>query len=358
MKNKSEDKNKKEHIFRKWVGFAKKKIFNNRTIIGFLFCFLSLSIVGELVIFFLLPNELTDQIPFLVVPAVALCITIIIIHNYRHNNKQLDTLTDAFERVSCGDYNVSLDVPRRGGYKVIYRNFNKMAKELSSVQILKDGFIQDFSHEFKTPIASINGFANLLLEGDLTEEERVQYLKIIADESSRLSTLAESTLMLSRLENQQFVGEIKPYRLDLQVKECIILLEHEWASKNISIVSDIDEVEFNGNAQLMQQVWVNLLGNAVKFTPQGGEITISLKNKNGGITALISDNGIGMSEEVALHVFDKYFQGDSSRFTPGNGLGLAIVKRIVTLSGGTISVESRDGEGSTFIVEFAKEIQD
>ena len=228
-----------------------------------------------------------------------------------------------------------------------------MAKELSGVQIFKDGFIHDFSHEFKTPISSINGFANLLLEGGLSDEERVQYLKIISDESERLSTLAENTLMLSRLENQQFIGEVKPYRLDLQIKECVILLEREWTAKDIDVVSDIAEAEFSGNAQLMQQVWLNLLNNAIKFTSPKGTITVSLREKSGKVTACISDTGTGMSAEVAAHIFDKYYQGDSSRATSGNGLGLAIVKRIVTLSGGTISVVSREGEGSTFTVEFA-----
>ena len=156
--------------------------------------------------------------------------------------------------------------------------------------------------------------------------------------------------MLGRLENQQFIGEIKPYRLDLQLKECIILLENAWAEKNIAIESDLPATTFSGNRSLMQQVWVNLLSNAIKFTPAGGEISIGIFREKNCVRVRVADNGIGMSEEVASHVFEKYYQGDPSHATAGNGLGLAIVRRIVTLSGGEISLVSREGEGSAFTV--------
>ena len=289
-------------------------------------------------------------IPIAIMPALAVAITIIIIYVNSENNKMAAKFADAFDKVSHGEFGYQLEVPKSGQFKSLFENFNKMSKELKSIQTLKDEFIHDFSHEFKTPIASINGFANLLLDGGLSEEERTQYLKIIAHESARLSALSENTLMLSRLENQQFIGEVKPYRLDLQIKECVILLERAWSEKNISIDSELTRVQFSGNASLMQQVWLNILSNAIKFTPSGGEIAIRLSSANGNAEVRISDNGIGMSEEVASHIFDKYYQGDTSHSTAGNGLGLAIVKRIVTLSGGAVSVESKEGEGSTFIV--------
>ncbi len=289
-------------------------------------------------------------IPIAIMPALAVAITIIIIYVNSENNKMAARFADAFDKVSHGEFGYQLEVPKSGQFKSLFENFNKMSKELKSIQTLKDEFIHDFSHEFKTPIASINGFANLLLDGGLSEEERTQYLKIIAHESARLSALSENTLMLSRLENQQFIGEVKPYRLDLQIKECVILLERAWSEKNISIDSELTRVQFSGNASLMQQVWLNILSNAIKFTPSGGEIAIRLSSANGNAEVRISDNGIGMSEEVASHIFDKYYQGDTSHSTAGNGLGLAIVKRIVTLSGGAVSVESKEGEGSTFIV--------
>lgn len=290
-------------------------------------------------------------VPIAVMPVIALALTGIIIWLNNENNKMAGTFIEAFDKVSHGEFGYQLEVPKKGRqFKLLFENFNKMSKELSSIQTLKDEFIHDFSHEFKTPIASINGFANLLLEGGLTEEEQRQYLKIIADESARLSTLAENTLTLNRLENQQFLGEVKPYRLDLQIKECVILLEREWTAKDITVSSELAPLEYEGNASLMQQVWLNLIGNAIKFTPSRGEIAVSLAERGGGAEVRVSDNGIGMSKEVALHVFDKYYQGDASHSTRGNGLGLSIVKRIVTLAGGSVSVESREGEGSTFIV--------
>ena len=289
-------------------------------------------------------------VPIAIMPVIALALTGIIIWLNNESTKMAGTFIEAFDKVSHGQFGYQLEVPKKSHFKSLFENFNKMSKELSSIQTLKDEFIHDFSHEFKTPIASINGFANLLLEGGLTEEEQRQYLKIIADESARLSTLAENTLTLNRLENQQFLGEVKPYRLDLQIKECVILLEREWTAKDITVSSELAPLEYEGNASLMQQVWLNLIGNAIKFTPSRGEIAVSLAERGGGAEVRVSDNGIGMSKEVALHVFDKYYQGDASHSTRGNGLGLSIVKRIVTLAGGSVSVESREGEGSTFIV--------
>ena len=297
-------------------------------------------------------NQLLDSFitPIAIMPALAIVITGIIIYINNETNKASTKFIQAIDKVSYGEFGYQLEVPKKGQFKELYENFNKMSKELSSIQTLKDEFIHDFSHEFKTPIASINGFANLLLEGGLSEEEQRQYLKIIADESARLSGLAESTLMLNRLENQQFVGEVKPYRLDLQIKECVILLEREWSAKDLVINSELPPVTFEGNATLMQQVWLNLLSNAIKFTPHGGEIALSLSRTQNEIVVKVADTGIGMSDEVASHIFDKYYQGDKSHATRGNGLGLAIVKRIITLTGGTVSVESKENAGSTFTV--------
>lgn len=295
--------------------------------------------------------------PIAIMPTLAIVITGIIIYINNQTNKFTVKFVGAFDKVAHGEFGYQLEVPKKGQFKSLFENFNKMSAELKSIQTLKDEFIHDFSHEFKTPIASINGFANLLLEGGLSEEEQRQYLKIIADESARLSTLSENTLMLNRLENQQIIGEVKPFRLDLQIKECVILLEREWSAKDIALSSDLFEAEIEGNASLLQQVWINLLNNAIKFTPEGGEINVSMSAEDNFICVSVRDNGIGMSAEVASHIFEKYYQGDSSHATRGNGLGLSIVRRIVTLSGGDVRVESKEGEGSAFIVKlplFAK----
>ncbi len=296
-------------------------------------------------------------IPIAIMPTLAIILTGIIIYINNQTNKFTVKFVGAFDKVAHGEFGYQLEVPKKGQFKSLFENFNKMSAELKSIQTLKDEFIHDFSHEFKTPIASINGFANLLLEGGLSEEEQRQYLKIIADESARLSTLSENTLMLNRLENQQIIGEVKPFRLDLQIKECVILLEREWSAKDIALSSDLFEAEIEGNASLLQQVWINLLNNAIKFTPEGGEINVSMSAEDNFICVSVRDNGIGMSAEVASHIFEKYYQGDSSHATRGNGLGLSIVRRIVTLSGGDVRVESKEGEGSAFIVKlplFAK----
>ena len=335
---------------------ARKRRRTGHFMLMFLLVFIALVVVSEaalaIINFFFWDTVSVGSyvVPIAIMPVIAVAITGVIIWINNENAKLANRFADAFERLSHGEFGYQLEAPQKGQFRLLFENFNKMSKELSSIQTLKDEFIHDFSHEFKTPIASINGFANLLLEGGLTDDEQRQYLKIIADESARLSGLAESTLMLNKLENQQFIGEVKPYSLDLQIKECIILLEREWSAKEIAINSELPSVRFEGNAQLMQQVWLNLLSNAIKFTPSHGEIGVSIKLMGGVITVRVSDTGIGMSKEVASHVFDKYYQGDKSHSTRGNGLGLSIVKRIVTLSGGDVTVESKENVGSTFIV--------
>jgi signal transduction histidine kinase len=223
-----------------------------------------------------------------------------------------------------------------------------MAAELKSVRALREDFVHDFSHEFKTPIASINGFANLLLEGGLTEEDEKKILKIIADESARLSHLAENTLMLSKIENQQFVGESKPFRLDVQIKECIIQLAGEWEKKGIIIDSRLEQITYTGDCNLLRQVWINLLSNAIKFTPElGGKIAVRLYKSSEGIIAKVSDNGVGVAAEDRQKIFEKYYQFGHGG---GNGLGLTICKRICQICGGDIRVTSAPGKGTTFIV--------
>ena len=337
------------------AGKAKNGTF--RQFIGtFMLIFIGLVMVSEVVLAVLnifLWDETdigTFIIPIAVMPVVALIMAGIIIYINNSNERMTVAFAEALDRVSHGDFGYQMEIPKRGQFRALVENFNKTSLELKSIQSLKDEFIHDFSHEFKTPIASINGFANLLLEGGLSEQEQRQYLEIIAAESSRLSHLSENTLLINRLENQQFVGETASYRPDLQIKECVILLEREWTAKNLNFSTSFVPVELEGNASLMQQVWLNLLSNAIKFTPAGGEISVNMSLVHGGLQVAVSDTGIGMSKEVASHIFDKYYKGDSSHATTGNGLGLAIVRRAVNLAGGTVSVESREGEGSTFTV--------
>lgn len=261
--------------------------------------------------------------------------------------RYVSRLVKGIEKVARGDFSVQLDSKKAGPLSDVFVNFNKMVTELQSVQTLRNDFINSFSHEFKTPITSINGFAALLLEENISEEDRRQYLQIIADESERLATLSNNSLLLSKLESQQLIDK-QPYPLDEQIKRCAILLSNEWSKKRIEVTAELEQILYSGNYDLMQHVWINLLTNAIKFTPEHGEIALLLKKESGSIKFTISDTGKGMSEEETARIFVKYYQGDSSHATKGLGLGLSITRRIIDLCGGTIKVSSRIDEGSTF----------
>ncbi len=273
----------------------------------------------------------------------------------RQVQRHLDTLTRSMEDVANGKSGVYIPTANADAFVDIYENFNKMAAEIEGIQRLRTEMIDSFSHELKTPVASINGFARLLLEEDISPEQRRKYLEIIVKESDRLAVLARDTLTLSKLDAQEILPNRVSYRLAPQIQECAINLEREWSAKNIDLTADfIEDATFCGNAELMASVWTNLLTNAIKFTPKNGEIKILMRQSGEYLSVSVSDTGIGMSQEVQEHIFERYYQGDTSHAAGGHGLGLAIVKRIVQLSGGSISVESREGEGSTFTVTLPK----
>lgn len=205
----------------------------------------------------------------------------------------------------------------------VYRNFNMMVEELNKIQYMNKDFMNNFSHEFKTPIVSINGFADLLLNKKCSREEQIKYLKIIFDESNRLSNLSNSSLLLSKLENQNIVTDKKIFQLDEQLKQCIILLHPMLEKKNIDLDIDIEETNFWGNNELLNHAWLNIISNAIKYTDDGGMIEITLvKDKN--ITISIKDSGIGMTKDQISQIFDKFYQADTSHANKGLGLGLAI----------------------------------
>ena len=254
--------------------------------------------------------------------------------------------------LGCGlNYRFNQFLPRRAGpLAAAYEDFNKMAEELQGVQTLREDFINSFSHEFKTPITAVSGFAELLQEPGLTEEERSQYLQIIAEEAHRLANLANSTLLMSRLESQHSIPEKEPFSLDEQIKRCTILLSSAWEKKRIAFSADLEPVSYVGNEELMRHVWINLLNNAIKFTPEGGEVSVTLQCSPEQIQVRISDTGIGMSPEMMSHIFDQYYQGEPNHTEKGLGLGLSIVHRIVELCGGQIQVDSIPDQGSVFTV--------
>lgn len=228
--------------------------------------------------------------------------------------------------------------------------FNHMAEDLGRLEIFRKDFINNFSHEFKTPIVSIRGFAHQLRYADLSEEKRREYLEIICAESDRLARMSSQVLLLSRYENQSIVTEKTSYDLDEQIRRCILLLEKQWSEKEIELDIDLEPVRCFANEEMLSQLFLNLLGNAIKFTDRGGTVGVSLKQENMLVTVKVFDTGIGIPESIREAIFDRFYQGDTSHKSEGNGIGLTLVRRIVELCEGEISLESEEGRGSIFTV--------
>jgi signal transduction histidine kinase len=265
--------------------------------------------------------------------------------------KPIHDLNEAMTRVSQGDFDVRLSENHRvKDIAEMSASFNTMAYELSSIETLRNDFISNVSHEFKTPLATVEGYATLLQENNFNTAESTEYCQMIIDSTKQLSALSDNILKLSKLENQEIIINNKDFRLDEQIRYAILMLENNWTAKNIDLHLDLPATQFFGNEDLLFQVWVNLITNAVKFTPENGTICIQLENKNNTISVEVKDTGTGMDKETLKHIFEKFYQGDSSHATAGNGLGLALVKQIITLCNGKISVESTVGKGSTFTV--------
>ncbi|MBR3273483.1 MAG: HAMP domain-containing histidine kinase, partial [Clostridia bacterium] len=260
-------------------------------------------------------------------------------------------LVRAMQAVSRGDFSVRVDaedVP--GDMGELASSFNDMATELGGLELFRKDFINNFSHEFKTPIVSIRGFAKQLERDDLTDDQRREYLDIIVTESDRLANMASNVLLLSKLENQTIVTDREDYRLDEQLRRCVLLLEKQWSEKDLEPDIELEEITYRGNEEMMNHVWVNLLNNAIKFSPRGGLLTVRLGREGDAAVCAVGDQGSGMDADTRRRIFEKFYQGDTAHATEGNGLGLSLVKRIVDLCGGSVDVKSAPGEGSTFTV--------
>lgn len=269
----------------------------------------------------------------------------------------LNQLIDATRKVADGDFSVRVtSTSSDDELDRLVGSFNDMTKELGSNELFKKDFINSFSHEFKTPIVSIRGFARQLERDDITDDERREYAGIIARESERLANMASNILLLTRLENQQFMPDVTEFRLDEQLRRAILLLEKQWSDKDIDLDLELPDTRVRANEEMLSHVWINIIGNAVKFTPAGGRIAVSCGRERDHIRVTVSDSGIGMDAETLGRIFDKFYQGDVSGSSEpshsgdGNGLGLPLAKRIVELTGGRISVKSKVSEGSEFIV--------
>lgn len=269
--------------------------------------------------------------------------------------KPIEALVDATGKVAKGDFSVRIPADEMvGEVKDLVNSFNAMTQELGNTEIFRSDFIRDFSHEFKTPIVSMKGFARQLKNPDLTPEEREQYCDIIISESERLADMSNNVLLLSRFENQEIVSDKAPYRLDEQLRDCVLILEREWEKKDLELDLELDPITICQNASILHHLWTNLISNAVKFTPEKGTIHLTATENEKTVMVTVRDSGIGMTQEVIKHIFDKCYQADPSHSGKGNGLGLCIAKRVCTLCGGTIQVRSTPGNGSIFTVFLPK----
>ncbi len=273
-------------------------------------------------------------------------------------DRPVKQITDAAERIMQGDFNARIAAIHGAGaegFNEIAIAVNKMAEELGSVETLRSDFIANVSHELKTPLAVMHNYGTLLQQPELEEEKRLEYARAVSDGARRLADMVSNILKLNRLENQRIFPQAAEYDLGEQLCECLLLYESVWEKKDIEIETWIeDDVRIKADGELLKLVWSNLFSNAFKFTPPGGKVSVSMHSTQQHAVVRVTDSGCGMSPQVGAHIFEKFYQGDSSHATEGNGLGLALVKRVVDIMQGELSVESAVGAGSSFTVRIRR----
>lgn len=268
----------------------------------------------------------------------------------------LRKILSATNKVAEGDFSVRIDpvnpIIIRNEFDIVIEDFNKMVQELATTETLKTDFISNVSHEIKTPLAAIQNYATLLQDDTLTAEERKKYASNLVEVSKKTEGLISNILKLNKLENQLIFPHAEKFNLTEQLCSCMLMFEDEWEKQNLEIITELQEDVFvEGDSELLETVWINILSNAIKFNHLNGTISLSLSTESNMAIVIISDTGCGMNEETGKHIFDKFYQGDTSRSTQGNGLGLALVKRIVDIVGAEISVKSKLGTGTRFTVK-------
>ncbi len=271
-------------------------------------------------------------------------------------NQFLENTLDALNKISRGDFNIAIAVNGNDPFSKVADTVNKMAKELSSMESQRQDFISNVSHEIQSPLTSISGFAALLKSELITKQQREHYIEVIETESKRLSKLSDNLLKLSALESDNRALTRSDFRLDKQIESAILMLEPQWLEKNIEIDAKFEKIKIQADEDLLDQVWINLIHNAVKFTPANGLIKIQLFQSEDQIKCHIMDNGVGVSEEDRIHIFERFFKVDKSRDRSlgGNGLGLSLCKKIIERHNGEITLESELGQGTKFIVTLPK----
>lgn len=271
--------------------------------------------------------------------------------------RPVNSLVDQLNRLAGGDFGARLNfgktISSHPTFQQIETSFNRAAEELEHTEMLRSNFINNFSHEFKTPIVSIAGFAKLLRRGNLTEEQRGEYLTVIEEESLRLSALANNVLSLTRVENQTILTDITEFNLSEQIRSAVLLLADKWTAAELNMDLCFSECIVRASEELLKQVWINLLDNAIKFSPRGGTVTVTLSDGGDTVTVSVTNSGSEIPPESIAYIFNKFYQADESHSSEGNGIGLAIVKRVCELHGGAVSAESGDGK-TTFTVILSK----
>ncbi|MBQ7875082.1 MAG: HAMP domain-containing histidine kinase [Oscillospiraceae bacterium] len=258
--------------------------------------------------------------------------------------KPIRKLIDGMDGLAAGDFKTRLGfdgvMDKAPVFSEITESFNKMAQQLENTEMLRSDFINNFSHEFKTPIVSIAGFAKVLKKGNLSSEQQKEYLEIIESESMRLSAMATNVLNLTKVENQTILEETSVYNLSEQIRSCMLLLENKWSGKDIDFQLDFGEHNICANEELLKQVWINLLDNAIKFTPEKNTIQVRICEQGENLLVSVMNTGSEITLAQQEKVFNKFYQADESHSTAGNGIGLAVAKKIVELHKGQISVHS------------------
>lgn len=327
---------------------------------GIIFILLTITMfISNAIVIFLLKHGIMDRppypgslFPFLLQTGVISILigTILTLCIGHFPLRPLYTLMQAIHSVSDGNFHTKIYLEHPKEFRELSRCFNQMTEELAGIEMLRSDFINNFSHEFKTSMVSILGFAKLLKKGNLNASEKAEYLDIIIDEAKRLTELSANILNLSKVESMSLLTDSTTFNAGEQIRECVVLLEKKWTEKDISFDLHLLEQKMDGNEQLLKQVWTNLIDNAIKFSPAKSEIVLSMDKHSDTFTVTITDYGCGIDEKTQHYIFDKFYQGDTSHSSEGNGLGLALVKKIIELHHGTITVNSQPLQGSSFTV--------
>ena len=274
-------------------------------------------------------------------------------------DRPVGRIADMARRIAEGDFSARADAAHAYGnydvYDRILLDLNRAAEELAEAEKARLSFISNVSHEIKTPLAVIQSYAQALSKDGLDEKTRGEYLEVLRQAAQRLAALVHNVLRLNRLEHRKLGAEISDVRLDEQLAQCILQFEETIEAKGLELSCDLEEAIIRSDAGCLELVWNNLLSNAVKFT-DSGRISVMLGREHGRAVVTVSDTGCGMSAETGRHIFEQFYQGDTSHAKEGNGLGLALVKKVIDVLGGEISVESEEGRGSTFRVTLPERI--